>query len=291
MPRSSRPPRFTRRELALLAAASPLRAAAQPSLSAAEVEKFLTEAKVDRSRAIGVGVAHTRRLTLSSGELAHDAHFQSIDEARKTFEGQRGTEINFRDTWKFNVAGYRLDRLLELHMVPPSIARGWAGQSGAFTWWIYGALMETERQKRKIKPPDARFNNQMHALRVFDQLIYNTDRNMQNALITPDWKLWLIDHTRAFRMYHTLLNPKVLIACDRTLFAGMKKLNVAELKSTMEGLLTDLELEGLAKRRDRIVSIFEQQCAKHGEERVFYDLIPRRAEYPVGPPPKPWPDR
>lgn len=283
--------RLSRREFAILAAAAaPLRAAAQPILPAAEVERFLAEAEVASSRAIGVGVANTKRLTLSNGRLTHDAHFQAIDESRRVFVGQRGTEINFRDTWKFNVAAYRLDRLLELHMTPPSIARGYAGQSGAFTWWIYGALMETERQKRKIKPPDARFNNQMHALRVFDQLIFNTDRNMQNALITPDWKLWLIDHTRGFRIYHTLLNPQVLIACDRALLAAMKKLNLSELKSTMEGFLTGLELEGLLKRRDRIVSIFEQLCAKHGENRVLYDLIPRRAEYPVGRPLKPWPE-
>lgn len=282
--------RLSRREFALLAAACPLRAAVQPTLPAAEVERFLAQAKVASSKPAGAGIAHTMRLTLSDGRLTHDAHFQAIDESRRVFEGQRGREINFRDTWKFNVAAYRLDRLLQLHMTPPSIARGHAGQSGAFTWWIYGALMETERQKRKIKPPDARFNNQMHALRVFDQLIFNTDRNMQNALITPDWKLWLIDHTRAFRIDHTLQNPHVLIACDRTLLDGMKKLNLSELKSTMESRLTDLELEGLLKRRDRIVAIFNQLCAKHGEGRVLYDLIPRRAEYPAGRPPNPWPE-
>lgn len=283
--------RLSRREFAIFAAAaSPRRAAAQPTLPAAEVERFLAEARVVSSRPAGAGIANTKRFTLSDGKLTHDAHFQAIDESRRVFEGRRGTEINFRDTWKFNVAACRLDRLLELHMTPPSIARGYAGQSGAFTWWIYGALMEIERQRRKIKPPDARFNNQMHALRVFDQLIFNTDRNMQNALITPDWKLWLIDHTRAFRIYHTLLNPQVLIACDRTLLAGMKKLNLPELKAAMEGFLTDPELEGLLKRRDRIVSIFEQLCARKGEDRVLYDLIPRRAEYPAGQPPNRWPE-
>ncbi len=285
-----RPARLTRRQLAPLACSS-LRAAAQPVLPAGEVEKFLREARVSGDRPIGVGVAHTRRLTLSAGELTHDAHFQAVDETKQSFVGQRGTEVNFRDTWKFNVAGYRLDRLLELNMTPPSIARSWAGQSGAFTWWIHGALMEAERQQRKLAPPDARFNNQMHALRVFDQLIYNTDRNMQNALITPDWKLWLIDHTRAFRMYHTLLEPKHLAACDRNLFAGIKRLTLAALKSTMERLLTELELEGLLRRRDRIVALFEEKRARQGEDGVFYDLIPRRAEYPVGSPPNPWPSR
>ena len=36
-------------------------------------------------------------------------------------------------------------------------------------------------------------------MRVFDELIANTDRNQGNMLIDKQWKLWLIDHTRGFR--------------------------------------------------------------------------------------------
>ena len=40
------------------------------------------------------------------------------------------------------------------------------------------------------------------ALRLFDQLIANTDRNLGNLLIGNDWTIWAIDHTRAFRTQH-----------------------------------------------------------------------------------------
>ena len=43
------------------------------------------------------------------------------------------------------------------------------------------------------------WNAQLHILRVFDELIANTDRNQGNMLIDSRWKLWLIDHSRAFR--------------------------------------------------------------------------------------------
>jgi hypothetical protein len=33
-------------------------------------------------------------------------------------------------------------------------------------------------------------------MRAFDQLIYNTDRNLGNLLIDGDWRIWMIDHTR-----------------------------------------------------------------------------------------------
>ena len=37
-------------------------------------------------------------------------------------------------------------------------------------------------------------------MRIWDELIQNRDRNQGNILWTHDWTLWLIDHTRAFRL-------------------------------------------------------------------------------------------
>lgn len=73
---------------------------------------------------------------MSDGAMEHEAHIQSIDEAKVRFEGVTGTEINFPDTYKFNVAAYRLAKLLGLDMIPPSIERKVAGKSSAVTWWV-----------------------------------------------------------------------------------------------------------------------------------------------------------
>ena len=59
---------------------------------------------------------------------------------------------------------------------------------------------EGKRLKDKLQPPDTDlWNEQMQMVRVFDQLIYNVDRNMGNLLIGKTWRVWAIDHTRAFR--------------------------------------------------------------------------------------------
>ena len=43
---------------------------------------------------------------------------------------------------------------------------------------------EGKRLKEKTQPPDsAAWNEQMQLVRIFDQLIYNVDRNMGNLLI------------------------------------------------------------------------------------------------------------
>jgi hypothetical protein len=282
----------SRRQFSLFLASAPWALADSANhLSAEKVEEFLSKAKVVSFRNLGVGITGTRKLTLSDGSLTHDAHFQSINSAQSSFQSNRGTELNFRDSYKFNIAGYRLDRMLGLNMTPPSIERSHSGSTGAYTWWIPGGLMEVDRVRRKIVPPDVDlFNAQMHQLRVFDQLIFNTDRNLQNLLLTPDSKVWLIDHTRAFRINDDLKSAKDLEKCEKNLFAALKKLDSAGLKQTMDNYIRGTEISALLKRRDKIVTLFEKRAASRSAAEVFYELPPRAAEYPIETPGTPWPE-
>jgi hypothetical protein len=107
-------------------------------------------------------------------------------------------------------------------------------------------------------------------VRVFDQLIYNTDRNLQNLLIDQQFRIWMIDHTRAFRMYAQLKEKKDLQMCDRALLARLRSLKAEELQ-TLKPYVTDPEIKGLLARRDKIVQIFDQLIKEKGEEAVLYD--------------------
>ena len=50
----------------------------------------------------------------------------------------------------------------------------------------------------------------MYKIRVFDQLVSDSDPNLTNVLIGEDWKIWRIDFTRAFRINTDLKNPERL---------------------------------------------------------------------------------
>ena len=187
--------------LALLAAVTAASLAAQleseHGLSPAEQENFLLTAKVIRSHPLSVGVTRSIRATLSDGKLTHDAHIQHVDESEPSFELATGYELNFRDSYKFNIAAYRLDRMLGLGMIPPAVDRKIDGKPAALSWWVDDVMMtEKTRYTSKLKPPDSDvWNQQIYRLRVFDQLIYNIDRNLGNMVISNDWKIWMIDHT------------------------------------------------------------------------------------------------
>jgi len=236
-----------------------------------QIEQFLQTAKIVKMKDLSTGVTNSRRATLSDGTMQHDAHVQSIDESKAKFEGSAGTEINFRDTWKFNVAAYRLGRILELDMIPPSIERKVNGTSCAVSWWIDNSMMEIDRKKKGLASPDRdAWNREMYIVRVFDQLIFNTDRTLQNLLIDLDWRIWMIDHTRAFRLYTTLREQKNLELCDRKLLAKLRTLDTKTL-SALKPYVYDGEIKGMLGRRDKIVKFFDAQIAQKGEEAILYD--------------------
>ena len=94
-----------------------MRAAAQdvpPPLDEKAIEQFLLQAKVVRTRAAGKGITGSIRATLTDGTLTHDAQIQTIDEYKREFQGPKGIERDFRDSWTFNVAAYRVARLDEM---------------------------------------------------------------------------------------------------------------------------------------------------------------------------------
>ncbi len=253
--------------------AAPLIPQSVENLTEEQMKEFLLNAKVVKSRSTGKGVTSPYRLTLSDGTMTHDAGFQYIDDRRNSAEFSDGSrEINFRDSYKFSIAAYELAKLVGLgDMMPVTVERSWEGKKGALTWWLPVKMDESERLNRRILPPDPdAWNNQMHRMRVFAQLVYDTDRNLQNVLISEDWHIWMIDFSRAFRLYHMLQNPKNLVKCDRQLLEKLRQLDPAEVQKRTGEWLRSPEIEGVMARRDKIVAHFESLVAQKGEKQVLY---------------------
>ena len=245
----------------LRAQSAPATQAAAPSSipSDAEIEEFLLKADVVKTKGTSKGVTGSLQATLNDGKTTHDAHIQFIDESKREFQTGKGTEFNFRDSWTFNVAGYKLDRLIGMNMVPVSVSRRFQSKPSAFTWWVDDVAMdEGDRLKKKIAPPEpTSWNHQMQMVRLFDQLIYNMDRNMGNLVITKSWRVWAIDHTRAFRTHETLKSPESVSRCDRQVFEKLKALDKDSLKREMGSMLDEWQMRSLLARRDLIVKRIE----------------------------------
>ena len=226
-------------------------------MSDAAIETFLAKARIVSTRAIGKGVTGALRATLTDGTLTHDAQIQTIDEFKDVYRTRTQEERNFRDSWRFNVAAYRIDRLLDLGLVPVSVQRRYGIADAAFTWWLDDVLMDEEgRRKGGAMAPDvAAWEAQMRTIRFFDQLIDNVDRNQGNILITRSWKLWAIDHTRAFRHSKSPRQPEHVVVMTPALVEKMKALDFATLKREIGRYLADADIRNLLARRDAMLRL------------------------------------
>lgn len=243
-------------------------------LTLADMETFLQKARIMGKKDAGSGVTGSLRVTLSDGKLTHDAHVQSVDIAKPVFEAGQHTELNFKDSYRFNIAAYRLARLLEIDTVPMSVARNVEGKVAAVTWWVDDVKMnEKDRLTKKTMGPDPlRTSNQIQLMRIWDELIQNRDRNMGNILWTGDWTMWMIDHTRAFRLGKNLLKPEDMTRCDRGLLTRLKALTDASIEQAVGDSLLKSERQAVLERRDRIVQIIEDRAARLGEAVVLFNF-------------------
>jgi len=257
-------------------AAQDAAASAPVTLTPAQMEEFLLRAKILRMRDAGDGITGSRRATMSDGALTHDAHIQVINQTTALFRPPTGPpEMNFRDFYGYNVAAYRLAVLLELDNVPMSVERSVEGKRAAVTWWVDDVMMdERTRLKTEARGPDPeRTAMQTYVMRVFDELIANRDRNMGNLLWTTDWKMWMIDHTRAFRLWTELQRPVALVRIERSLFEKMRRLTSDAVTKAVGNSLSRFEIQAVLARRDAIVTLFDSKIAQRSEAAVLYALV------------------
>ena len=249
-------------------------ASAQTTLTTEEKAQFLRTARVVSRKAIPKGVTRPVRLTLTDGTRTQDAAFSVVDQrvAIQKFKDGR-TEFDFVDSYKYSLAAFRLAEQLGLaDMVPVTVERELNDQKGALSWWVDDVKWdEAERQKLKLQAPDPEaFNQQTYRMRVFAQLIADTDRNTGNILITSDWKLWMIDFTRAFRRSATLLVPASMARCDRALLGRLRALTKDDVVATTKPFISITEIDALMARRDAILAHVDKMVADNGEAKVLY---------------------
>jgi len=245
------------------------------ALTGAEAERFLATATVvDLEKYESRGITHPRRATLSDGERTLRAVFKDIDTTHVREQLSTGQwMLNLRDAYKHEIAAYQLDQLLGLGLVPPCVERRIEGDLGSLCLWIEGSMTEAERTNAKTVPPDVvAYNDQMHNIKLFMQLTWDTDyNNVANILIGPDWKLYKVDSSRAFRETGSLRREDALMRFRRRTVSALESLTRERLDAALGPWLDTRQLDGLWQRRCRILELARERVASQSEAAVLYD--------------------
>ncbi len=244
-----------------------------PFESDEQVLEFLRTAKATSSTGTVRGITHPQKILLEKNGVRAYAIFHTVNEEKSMVRLKSETVMQFRDSYLFQVAAYELSRLVGLTVLPPSVKRRLHGEAGSVTLWLEGMITDEIRQKENMEPPDPiHWNRQIYSMRVWDDLIFNFDRNQGNFLIDKNWNVWLIDHTRAFRQTDDLPKLEQVRGCDRQLYEGMRALTREKLEQRLRGLLRPAEMTYVLKRRDKIVARLDALIAQQGAEKILFDL-------------------
>ncbi|HUG97855.1 MAG TPA: metallophosphoesterase [Gammaproteobacteria bacterium] len=168
-------------------------------MSETEIEEFLRTADVVDMTALKGSEDGRRLVTLESGERRLSAVFYARDSAPRLPRGRWTRAAEQADRYVHEVAAYRLDRLLELYMVPVSVERTIGDESGALRLLIEDGFWEYERRKREIPyTGDCDLKAQYDMMGIFDVLILNPGPQLGLLRYDQEWRVWLMDQSSAF---------------------------------------------------------------------------------------------
>lgn len=236
-----------------------------------ELLTFLRNARMSDPVELNEGVTKPLRVTLEHDGIVARGIFRNVDEQQMfaRYASERG-EMFFRDRGVFECAAYQLARLLGVDHVPPVVERTFQRRGGSLQIWIEDSMTDGERIRQGLADPARhRWSRQLNTMNVFDALVGNIDRNRGNMLIDEYWRVWFIDHTRAFR--GSVPIPENLASIERRFWHGLRTVEPADIESRLGAFLTAREMRGLLDRRSRLIEHYERLIRDRGEDRVVFD--------------------
>ncbi len=108
-------------------------------------EEFLRTARVVEYEQLGgrFAVTNPYKLTLEKNGRQHLALWKNAS----------GILKGHRENWRWEVAAFRMDKLLDLNMVPPTIERAFQNNDGSCQYWVAYWINLAEKEKKDISVP------------------------------------------------------------------------------------------------------------------------------------------
>lgn len=237
----------------------------QESFDQKETEKYLKKARISNWK--------------SSGTRG-DSYFVDLDDGNI----KRGGFLKFShsprprrpiDSFTYGLAAYAVHELLDLNIIPPVVGRTINGRKASLQILVDKYKDENERRIEKIEPPDPKkFFNSLEEIKIFEYLVYSKslcqEEDLEDILITPEWKVWRVDFSQAFSPTPGLIEGCKITRSSKKLYLNLVKLEDKALKSKVKKYLNNDEIDALLKRKKLICETIQKLIQEKGEEAVLY---------------------
>jgi hypothetical protein len=226
-----------------------------------EFEEALRTADLVSHEEIGVRITNPIKVTLRIDDQDFHAVFKSL---------RRGMQKGYWESYQAEIAAYELDKMIGLDIVPPTVERQFKGYTGSLQMWVEDCSLYRDVQEKLLA--SSLWPQQISLTRMFDLLVHNDDRNMQNLMVDPRFHVILIDHSRAFITGTKMLENfrKFPVMFDRKVVERLKTLDHAQLKTRLGSLLKEDQIRAILERRDRLLEYVSEIIQQRGEDSVLF---------------------
>lgn len=234
------------------------------SLNRDELEKYLKNAEiVSIEKDLELGRTNFWIVTLSDGIKERKAIFKHVNRPRPSL---------LPDCYKYEIAAYRLNKMLNLNIVPPVVERKIENQTGSIQLLIENVITDRDRRLRNIKPENLNeFKNDLDIILVFENLACDQCRDSSDILIESDhWKVWRVDFSEAFPPSSASLELCQIERCSKALYHRLLDLDNNKLKTELDPYLNEKEINFLLERKQLIIKTLKNLIEKKGEKQVLF---------------------
>jgi len=207
----------------------------------AEIEAYLRTAPIVRTERTDRGVTRPVRAYFAPGGPIGSMTWKALPP---------GMSGGFFESYKSEIAAYEIDKMLDLGMVPPKVERRIDGDLGVAVMWVDGVKSFAALGGAPKPPPQkvAIWNREIMRAKMFHNLIGDIDPNLGNWLIDPEWRVTLIDQSRALTTTTQLVHEMRQI--DQPLWTRMRALTLDGLTRDLSQWLGPREIRAILERRD-----------------------------------------
>ena len=224
---------------------------------------YFSNAAVIAEQSLGDFFSKPLKLTFNHNGQQHSAIFKYLDSDPDLENKRKYSRLdNFSDRFLYDLAAYKLDRILGLYMVPYTAVYRYKDKTGIIQYWIEDSVSKTELIEGQYSIEGyCSVQDEEALMHYFDLLIHNDDRNTGNKLYSNETGfLWLIDHTRSFRTTASL--PDYELPFPTYLSPEFKQklssLTQSNLETSLGDYLNSKQIKALLKRRDEILERLSQ---------------------------------
>ena len=201
-------------------------------------------------------------VVLNDGVISRQAIFKYVDRPRPTL---------LPDSYHYEIAAYKMSKLLEYPVVPTVVEREIDNTLGSLHLFLEGCFTLSQQQRKGTKPPDSQnFSDALSEIAVFENLVF-CERNPEDIFIHEgDWKSWRVDFSEAFAPFAELISEDAITRCSKELFHNLQRLEASEIKRVLQSHLNDEEIDALLQRKILVIDKIKLLIGEKGEDTVLF---------------------